>query len=140
MQVQSYLFFDGRCEEALEFYKGALGIRVEGLMRFRENPDPQPAGMCAPGSEDKVMHAAFRLGDALVMCSDGYAAGKPEFKGFALSLDAMDEAHAKRLFGALSEGGTVQMPLSKTFYSPCFGMVTDRFGILWMVIVPMPGA
>ena len=134
-QVQPYLFFDGRCEEALEFYKKALGAKVEMLMRFKEHPDPQP-GMCPPGSDDKIMHAAFHVGDALVMASDGMAGGKPEFKGFSLSVMAKDAAHADRLFSALGQGGQVQMPLSKTFFSPRFGMVADKFGVSWMVIVP----
>jgi PhnB protein len=136
MQVQPYLFFDGRCEEAIEFYKGTLGIKVEMLMRFKDNPEPTKPGMCPPGAEDKVMHAAFRLGDSLVMASDGMAQGKPEFKGFALSIDASSEAEADRLFAALGKGGQVQMPLGKTFFSPRFGMVSDRFGVTWMVIVP----
>jgi PhnB protein len=134
-QVQPYLFFDGRCEEALEFYKGALGAKVDMMMRFKDNPDPQP-GMCAPGAEDKVMHAAFHIGDTLVMASDGMAGGKPEFKGFSLSVNARDAAQADKLFAALGKGGTVTMPMSKTFFSQRFGMVTDRFGVGWMVIVP----
>ena len=136
MQVQPYLFFDGRCEEAIEFYKSTLGIKVEMLMRFRENPDASKPGACPPGAEDKVMHAAFRVGDSLVMASDGMAQGKPEFKGFSLSVDAKNEAEAERLFAALGKGGQVQMPLGKTFFSPRFGMVADKFGVGWMVIVP----
>ena len=136
MQVQSYLFFDGRCEEAIEFYKSVLGIKLEMLMRFKDSPEPPQPGMCPPGSEDKVMHASFRVGDTLVMASDGMAKGKPEFKGFSLSLDAATEAEADRLFAALGKGGQVQMPLAKTFFSPRFGMVADRFGVSWMVIVP----
>lgn len=140
MQVQSYLFFNGRCEEALEFYKGALGARVEMLMRFRDNPDmPQP-GMCPPGSEDKVMHAELRIGDTVVMASDGMESGKPEFKGFSLTVTAKDPAEADRLFGALGKGGQVQMPLGKTFFSPRFGAVADRFGVSWMIIVLPPAA
>ena len=136
MQVQPYLFFDGRCEEALEFYKSVLGIKLEMLMRFKDSPEPPQPGMCPPGSEDEVMHASFRVGDTLVMASDGMAKGKPEFKGFSLSLDAATEAEADRLFAALGKGGQVQMPLAKTFFSPRFGMVADRFGVSWMVIVP----
>ena len=139
MQVQPYLFFDGRCEEAIEFYKSTLGIKVEMLMRFKDSPEPPPPGMCPPGSEDKVMHASFRVGDTLVMASDGYAKGKPEFKGFSLSVDTTSEAEADRLFAALGEGGQVQMPLAKTFFSPRFGMVADRFGVSWMVIVVPKG-
>ena len=138
MQVQSYLFFDGRCEEALEFYRKAVGAQVTMLMRFKESPDPIPADKVPPGSDDKVMHASFNIGETMLMASDGYAKGQPTFKGFALSLNAADEAEARRLFGALSEGGQVQMPLGKTFWSPAFGMLEDRFGISWMVQVPAP--
>ena len=134
-QVQPYLFFDGRCEEAIEFYKSALGAKVDMLMRFKDSPDPVPPGMCPPGSEDKVMHSALRIGDTVVMASDGMAGGKPEFKGFALSVNAKDAAEADRMFAALGKGGQVQMPLGKTFFSPRFGMVADRFGVSWMVIV-----
>jgi PhnB protein len=135
MQVQPYLFFDGRCEEAVEFYKGALGAEVEMLMRFQDSPDPPPPGMVPHGSEDKVMHTCFRIGDTAVMASDGRCQGQPSFQGFSLSLTAADEAEADRLFAALGEGGQVQMPLGKTFFSPRFGMVADRFGVSWMVVV-----
>ena len=135
MQVQQYLFFDGKCEEAIEFYKSTLGARVEMMMKFKDNPDPQP-GSCPPGAENKVMHAAMHIGDSLVMASDGFAKGRPEFKGFSLSVDMKDEAEAKRVFSALSQGGQVQQPLTKTFFSPSFGMVADKFGVSWMVIVP----
>jgi PhnB protein len=136
MQVQPYLIFEGCCEEAIEFYKKALGAKVEMLMRFKDAPQMPPSGECAPNSEDKVMHAALRIGEATVMASDGRMQGKPGFQGFALSLDAKDEAHAKRLFGALSDGGKVEMPLGKTFFATSFGVVADRFGVSWMVIVP----
>ena len=135
MQVQPYLFFDGRCEEAVEFYKSTLGAKVEMLMRFKESPEPPQPGMVPPGSEDKVMHACFRIGDTAVMASDGMCQGKPSFQGFSLSITASDEAEADRLFAALAEGGQVQMPLAKTFFSPRFGMVADRFGVSWMIIV-----
>jgi len=135
MQIQPYLFFDGRAEEAIEFYKRALDAKVEMLVRFRESPEPPPPGMVPPGSENKVMHATLTVGGATLMASDGNCAGKPSFTGFSLSLDAKDEAEADRLFAALAEGGQVQMPLSKTFFSPRFGMVADRFGVSWMVIV-----
>ena len=133
MHTQVYLFFDGRCEEALEFYKKTLGIEVEMLMRFKDAPDPKQA--CAPGNENKVMHCCFKLGDARVMASDGRCEGKPSFQGFALSLAVRDEAEAERVFGALGAGGQVQMPLAKTFFSPRFGMVADKFGVSWMVLV-----
>jgi PhnB protein len=135
MQVQPYLFFDGRCEEAIEFYKKALGAKVEMLMRYSEAPDKPPPGMVAPGSENKVMHASFRIGDSLVMASDGSCQGKPSFQGVSLSLTVASEAEARRLFAELSDGGQVQMPLTKTFFSPGFGMVADRFGVSWMVVV-----
>ncbi len=135
MQVQPYLFFEGRCEEALEYYRTALGAEVTMLMRFKESPEPMPAGMCPPGSDDKVMHASFRIGETTLMASDGRAAGSPVFQGFSLSLAAANDAEAQRLFSALGQGGQVQMPLSKTFYASSFGMVADRFGVSWMVIV-----
>ena len=134
MQVQPYLFFDGRCEEALEFYRTALGAEAKMLMRWKDMPDPQP-GTIPPGSEEKVMHATVRIGDTEVMASDGRCQGQPNFQGFALSLAPANETEARRLFTALAEGGQVQMPLAKTFFSPCFGMVADRFGVSWMVYV-----
>jgi PhnB protein len=133
MPIQPYLFFDGRCEEAIEFYKRALGAKVEMLMRFSESPDPPPPGMVPPGSENKVMHASLRIGDSIVMASDGSCGGKPQFAGFSLSLSVKDAATADRLFNALADGGQVQMPIGKTFWSPRFGMVADRFGVGWMV-------
>ncbi len=135
MLVQPYLFFDGRCEEALEFYKKALGAKVEMLMRFKDSPEPPKPGMVPQGSENKVMHVSFRIGETTVMASDGRCQGKPVFQGMALSISAADEAEAERLFRALGDGGQVQMPLAKTFFSPKFGMVADRFGVSWMVIV-----
>lgn len=135
MQVQAYLFFDGRCEEAIEFYKQTLGAKLGMLMRFRESPEASAPGMVPPGAEDKVMHAAFTIGDTLVMASDGNCTGKPSFSGFALSITATSETEAKRLFDALAKDGQVQMPLTKTFFSPAFGMLADRFGMNWMVVV-----
>jgi PhnB protein len=135
MQVQPYLFFDGRCEEAVEFYKKALGAEVLMLMRFKDSPEPPQPGMVPPGSENKVMHSCFRIGDTDVMASDGRCLGQPSFQGFSLSLSAPNEAEADRLFAALGEGGQVQMPLTKTFFSPRFGMVADRFGVSWMIVV-----
>lgn len=132
MAIQPYLFFEGRCDEAIAFYKKAAGAEVQMLMRFKDAPaDPKAAAETA----DKVMHACLRINGANVMMSDGRCGGKPSFQGFALSLDAADEAQAKKLFGALNEGGQTMMPLGKTFFSPCFGMTTDKFGVLWMVIV-----
>ncbi len=135
MQVQAYLNFDGRCEEAINFYKKALGAEVEMLMRMKDSPEPPKAGTFPPGIENKVMHAAFRIGETTVMASDCYCTGTTTFQGFSLSLAARDEAEANRLFAALSDGGEVKMPLAKTFFSPRFGMVSDRFGVSWMVLV-----
>ena len=134
MQVQPYLFFNGRCEEAVEFYRGALGAEVLMSMRFSDSPDPHPPGMVPPGTEHKIMHMSLRIGESVVMASDGASPGAPDFHGFALSLAPATPAEADRLFGQLAQGGTVQMALAKTFFSPCFGMVTDRFGVMWMVV------
>ena len=135
MNVQPYLFFEGRCEEALDFYTRALDTKVDMLMRIREAPEPPPPGMMPPGSENKVMHASFRVGDTEVMVSDGRCSGQPRFDGFSLSITAKDEADARRKFDAMAVGGEVTMPLGRTFWSPCFGMLKDRFGVGWMVTV-----
>lgn len=132
--VQPYLFFGGRCEEALDFYRTALGAQVDFLMRYKESPQPQPPGMLPPGFENKVMHTTFRIGGATLMASDGCEEGA-KFEGFSLSLTVPTETEANRVFGALAVGGQVKMPLTKTFWSPCFGMLTDRFGIGWMISV-----
>jgi PhnB protein len=133
MLVQPYLSFDGRCEEALEFYRKALGAEVTMLVRFKDMPEPAPPGMIPPGSENKIMHARFQVGETTVLASDGRATGQAKFHGFSLSLTVKDAAEAGKMFTALSDGGAVQMPLGKTFFSPAFGMVTDRFGVPWMV-------
>ncbi|HSK75931.1 MAG TPA: VOC family protein [Thermoanaerobaculia bacterium] len=139
MQVQPYLFFEGRCEEAIELYRGALGAEVTALMRYKDSPVPPDPEQCAggtpPGSEDKVMHASFRIGETEVMASDGMCSGQPGFQGVSLSLTVPDEATAERFFAALGDGGQVQMPLAQTFFSPRFGMVADRFGVSWMIMV-----
>ena len=132
MHVQPYLFFEGRCDEAVEFYRKALGADVLALMRYKESPDP---AMCSPGTAENVMHARLRIGDTELFASDGRCSGTPSFAGFALSIEVSDEADAEGKFNALAAGGQVQMPLGKTFFSPCFGMVADRFGVSWMVIV-----
>ncbi len=134
MRVQPYLFLDGRCEEALAFYKNAIGAEVEMMMRFGEGPDQS---MCAPGAEQKVMHAQFKVGDTTVMMSDGQNTGNPKFEGFALTVTAKDEAEVDRLFNALADGGNVTTPLTQTFFSPRFGTLADRFGVRWMVLVAM---
>jgi PhnB protein len=132
MQVETYLFFNGRCEEALNFYHDTVGAEVAFLMRFKESPDPEA---CPPGAEEKIMHSTVTIGGTSVMASDGRCQGEPDFKGFSLSIAVDDEGEAKHLFDELSDGGTVDMPLAKTFWSPCFGMLTDRFGVSWMVNV-----
>jgi PhnB protein len=135
MLVQPYLMFDGRCEEAIEFYRRAIGAETTMLMRFKDSPEPAPPGMVPPGSENKVMHAAMKIGDTTVMATDGGCQQKATFEGFSLTLTVPNEAEADRRFKALSEGGQVRMPLAKTFFSPSFGMLADRFGVLWMVYV-----
>ncbi|WP_027190946.1 VOC family protein [Fundidesulfovibrio putealis] len=132
MQVQPYLFFEGRCEEAIEFYRNTLGAEVTALFHYKDSPDPNTI---PPGSEDKVMHANLRVGDSVMMVSDGLCKGQPGFQGFSLSLSASSDAEAERLFTALGQGGQVQMPLGKTFFASSFGMLADRFGVSWMIIV-----
>jgi PhnB protein len=133
--LQPYLFFDGKCEEAIEFYSRAVGAKVNMLMRFKDNPEPAAPGCMAPGSENKVMHAQISVGGTVVLVSDGRCTGKPNFQGFSLALSVASEADADRTFNALAEGGQIQAALAKTFFSPRFGMVVDRFGVMWMVMV-----
>jgi len=140
MQVQPYLNFDGRCEEAIEFYRQALGAEVEMMLRNKENPQPPPPGSAPPGNENKILHASLRIGDSVIGASDGYCSGKPAFRGITLTLQIANEAEADRLFNALANGGQVQLPLTRTFFSPRFGMVADRFGVSWMVLVTQGAA
>jgi PhnB protein len=136
MQINPYLFFEGRCEEAIEFYRTVLGAETVMLLRYGDNP---AGGSCPDGSTppaDKVMHASLRIGQDLLMASDGSCSGQPRFGGFSMSLTAADDAEAKRRFDALAEGGQVQMPLGPTFFASSFGMLVDRFGLAWMVSVP----
>ena len=134
MQIQPYLFYNGRCEEAINFYRAALGAEVTMLMRYKESPEP-----ASHGDPEKVMHASLRIGETTLLVSDGRCSGQLSFEGFALSLTVRDDAEAQRLFAALSDGGQVQMPLAKTFFSSNFGMVNDRFGVLWMIYVMEAG-
>lgn len=138
MPIHPYLFFNGRCDEAIEFYGKTLGAQTTFLMRHRENPEPPPPGMLPPGFEDKVMHASLQIGDANLLLSDGNRADGPQFQGFSLSLILPDEATVRSTFAALAEGGQVSMPPARTFWSPCFGMLTDRFGVGWMLWVEEP--
>lgn len=132
--VEPYLYFGGRCEEALNFYKNAVGAKIEAIMKFSDSPDPMPPGMLPPGFESKVMHSCFSIGSSKVMASDGCHQGG-SIEGFSLSITLTQEADAHRMFNALATGGQVQMPLGKTFWSPCFGMLKDQFGVAWMVMV-----
>jgi PhnB protein len=135
--VQPYLFFGGRCEEAFEFYRKALGAEVVTQVRFKEAPERQPG--LPECFEDKIMHATLRIGDTMLMASDGRCEGEANFEGFSLSITVADEAEAERVFAALSEGGLVTMQLEKTFWAPKFGMLQDRFGVGWMVsVMPKP--
>jgi PhnB protein len=137
--VQPYLFFGGSCEEAIAFYRKAVGAEVTMVMRFNESPEPHPPGMLPPGFEDKIMHASLRVGGTSILVSDGGKVGS-NFAGFSLTMSVPTQAEAERVFGLLAEGGEVGMKLGKTFWSPCFGMLTDRFGVGWMVLVPAEGA
>jgi len=139
MQLQPYLFFDGRCEEAIEFYRDVLGAEVTMLMRYKDSPEPPAPGMIPPGSENKIMHSSFRIGDTTVMASDGRCQGRASFEGVSLSLTVTDDAEAEKLYAALGDGGQVQMPMAKTFFASRFGMVADRFGMSWMVLAMTPG-
>ena len=132
MPIQPYLMFNGRCEEAIDFYKKALGAQPQMVMRFKDAPDQS---MITPGNGDKIMHAALNIGDGVVLLSDGMCTGQQAFEGFSLSFTVKDEAEATRRFNALADGGQVRMPLGKTFFSPSFGMVADKFGLGWMVYV-----
>ena len=138
MKIQAYLSFGGRCEEALDFYKKCVGAEVTALMRWKESPDTD---MKPPvGFEEKIMHANFRIGETQLMADDGLAETKAEFKGMTLAVEVADDAEARRFFTALGEGGNVTMPLAKTFWTSSFGMLTDKFGVPWMVNVQAPGA
>lgn len=137
MNVQPYLSFEGRCEEAIDFYKSTVGAKVEMMMRFKEAPADQQA-MISPESRDKVMHAALKIGEATVMASDGYCTGKSSFSGVSLALTADSPAEADKLFNALSKDGQVTMPMTETFFANRFGTCSDKFGVTWMVINPKP--
>ena len=139
MPVTPYLFFDGRCEEALEYYKKVVGAEITCVMRYRESPDPTPPGMLPPNSGDKVMHCEFKIKDTVLMGSDGDCAGKAKFEGFSLTYPTATPDEADRIFAALSEGGQVQVPLMQTYFSPKFGMLADKFGLGWMVILLRDG-
>ncbi len=134
MHVQAYLFFEGRCEEALEFYESALGAEIGMIKRFRENPDDPQRTMFPPGAEDKIMHASMRIGETTVLLSDGRCSGDPSFGGMSLTLTVPNEDEAGRAYKALSTGGQIRMPLRRTFFSPAFAMVADPFGVGWMIL------
>jgi PhnB protein len=135
MHVQTYVYGDGRSEEMLNFYKKAVGARVTALMKFKEAPDQS---QMSPGSAEKIMHAAFKVGDTDIMISDGMNKGNPKFDGFALTIQAKDPAEAEKYFKSLTEGGEVTMPMTETFFAKSFGMLRDKFGLNWMVIAPKP--
>ena len=135
MEVQPYLMLEGRCEEAIEFYRRAVGADVQFLIRYKEMPEPRPPGMVTSAHENKIMHASLKIGNSTVLASDGQCQGQPSVQGCARSLTVADEAEANRRFKALADGGQVRMPVAKTFFSPAFGMLADRFGVAWMVYV-----
>jgi PhnB protein len=131
--VEPYLFFNGNCEQAVEFYKKALGAKVDMMIRYKESPEPPKPGMIPPGFENKIMHTSFKVGETTVMASDGCSSDAARFDGFSLSISVPGEGDVDRIFNALSEGGQVRMPPAKTFWSPRFGMLQDRFGVGWMI-------
>jgi PhnB protein len=139
MHIEPYLFFDGRCEEAIEHYRKTLGATVENIVRFKDSPEPS-SGTMPPGSENKIMHASFRVGDSRINCSDGMCLGKPKFEGVSLVIETKTDAEAEQVFKALSDGGAVHQPLIQTFFSSRFGMLADRFGVAWMVMTAMAKA
>ena len=134
MEIQPYLFFEGRCEEAIEFYRKTLGAEPIMLMRWKDCPEPAQPGMTPP-SPEKIMHARLKIGNTTVLMADGMCQSQANFQGFSLSATVRDEAEANRVFNALADGGQVRMPLGKTFFSPAFGVVADKFGVGWMVFV-----
>ena len=133
MNIEPYLFFEGKCEEAIEFYRKAAGAEVVMLMRFKDSPETGENSMM-PSDRNKIMHASFRIGETSIGASDGSCLGSAIFKGFSLALKVDSDAEAERLFKALADGGTVHQPLIKTFFASRFGMVADRFGVGWMVL------
>lgn len=136
MPTEPYLFFNGRCQEAIDFYTNAAGARLEAAMRYSQSPQPLPDGCLPPGWSEKIMHASVVIGGSRVFFADGNSAEKAKFDGFALTLSVPSAEEAARTFAALSDGGAVIVPLAPTFYSPSFGMLTDRFGVMWMIMVP----
>jgi len=134
MLVQPYLFFDGKCEEALNYYKSKLGAKVDMMMRFKESPEPASMQGLPANAGDKIMHSSFHIGDTMLMASDGMCGGKPNFQGLSLSIAVDDDATAERLFNALKADGQAQMPMSETFFASRFGVVADKFGVSWMII------
>ena len=140
MKVEPYLFFNGQCEEAIEFYKQTLGAKVLMALRFRDNPDKPGPYKVAPDLDDKIMHASLKIGETEVLMSDGMGTGRPEFKGITLALGVQSEAEADRVFNALAEGGQIKMPIGKTFFSPRFGGVADRFGVSWIIVTAQQAA
>jgi len=136
MYVRACLSFEGRCAEAIRFYRNALGAEVQLLMRHGDNPEPPPSGALPPGAEDRIRHASLRVGDTIVMASDNHCGGKPRFEGFSLSLAVPTDAAAEQALGRLCDGGQLRMPLARTFWSSRVGMLVDRFGVSWMVTVP----
>jgi PhnB protein len=136
MNIQPYLFFNGQLDDAIAFYKDKLGAEVQMLLRYKDSPEPLPPGVIAPNWDDKIMHSCLKIGETTFFASDGCGTLAPGFNGFGLSIAVKDEAEADRVYAALADGGEVRMPLGKTFFAPRFGMVVDRFGVLWMIIVP----
>lgn len=139
MHIQPYLNFDGRCEEAINFYKSAVGAKVNMMMRFSDSPEPLDPKMVPPGNESKIMHASFQIGDTVINGADCASQGRPNFEGISLTLNAASDAEAERVFNGLAEGGKIQQPLIKTFFASSWGVLVDRIGVSWMVVVMAQG-
>lgn len=135
--LDSYLFFDGTCAEAMRFYERTLGGKLEMMMTYGQSPDPEH---CPPGSKDRIMHASLIVDGRSLMASDTPAGqAGAGMNGFSLSLAYQSADEARRIFDKLADGGKVTMPVSKTFWAEAFGMLTDRFGTPWMVMGGVAG-
>jgi PhnB protein len=135
MNIRPYLFFEGRCEEAIGFYRDSLGAEVRMLLRYKDAPEQSPdQSTVKPENAEKIMHASLQIGETMVLASDGHVSGQPAFNGFGLTINVATDAEAERIFTALGVGGTVRMPMEKTFFASRFGMVSDRFGVLWLIM------
>jgi len=134
MNVQTYLFFDGRCEEAIEFYKAVFGADLLYSMRFREGPP----NLVTAENEEKIFHATMRFGETVINLSDDLKQERGSFGGFAILAHLDNDASAEEAFESLQEGGRVGMPIQEVFWASRYGIVTDRFGVTWKIQAGQP--